>query len=96
MAVSMECTELLVQLLGVSRVWCLSISLHVTGRFLYISFGSLAVGISIALVCAYVLKRFNPANSNGHEDGVTYEISMVLMAAYLSYLVRTKALGAAQ
>ena len=70
----------------------------VAGRFLYISFGSLAVGISIALVSAFVLKRFNPAKSNGHEDGVTYEISMVLMAAYFSYLVRSQdpATGIAQ
>eukprot|EP00803_Ostreobium_quekettii_P006541 evm.model.scf_746.3 EVM.evm.TU.scf_746.3 scf_746:56609-64971(+) len=58
--------------------------LRVVGTFLYMSIGSLAVGIIIALFCAYVLKRFNP--SDEHSDGSTYEIAMVLMGAYMSYL----------
>ncbi|GMH41763.1 hypothetical protein BSKO_09673 [Bryopsis sp. KO-2023] len=63
----------------------------VIGKFFYISLGSLGVGILVALICAFILKRFNPSGGDqsdgGHFDGTIYEISIVLMGAYMAYLV---------
>eukprot|EP00210_Caulerpa_lentillifera_P005391 g5153.t1 len=62
--------------------------LNLVAKFCWISFGSLLVGIVVALGCAFVLKRFTPSEQEGgHSDGVIYEISIVFMGAYLAYLL---------
>jgi len=74
------------ELLGKSFHWYTIF--YVAAKFCWISFGSLAVGIAVGLVCAFVLKNFNPKTDNGsHSDGTMYEISIVFMGAYLAYLL---------
>ncbi|KAK9818672.1 hypothetical protein WJX74_002819 [Apatococcus lobatus] len=62
-------------------------------RFITIGLGSLGIGIAIALACAFILKRFQlgPGSDEGPSsvafNGTVYEISLVVMSAYLAYLV---------
>jgi len=63
-------------------------------RFFFTFFGSLVMGVLLALPCAFVLKRFQLASISGGPsfDGAMYEITLLFMAAYLSYLI-SEALG---
>ncbi|KAK9809257.1 hypothetical protein WJX72_012251 [[Myrmecia] bisecta] len=63
-------------------------------RFTIIGVGSTLVGIAVALLCAFILKRFElaPGSAQGSAGGLAfnatiYEISLVVMSAYLAYLV---------
>lgn len=61
----------------------------ILGKFLWISSGSLAIGIIVTLLCAYTLKRFSFHLSDlTHIDGTIYEISIVFMGAYMAYVVK--------
>ncbi|KAK9915576.1 hypothetical protein WJX75_001018 [Coccomyxa subellipsoidea] len=63
-------------------------------RFGTIGIGSLLVGILVALPCAFLLKRFQvaPGEQEGRQhnlafSGTVYEIALVVMSAYMAYLV---------
>lgn len=49
-------------------------------------------GIAVALACAFVLKRFQLREGGEHTGGIAfngqvYEITIIIMSAYLAYLV---------
>eukprot|EP00887_Chlorella_sp_A99_P005897 scaffold1.g5897.t1 len=58
-------------------------------RFVVLGAGSLAIGVGVALACAFVLKRFQLADRSrgGDLDGTLYEIALVVMGSYLAYLL---------
>lgn len=58
------------------------------------SYVMVSPGIAVALACAFILKRFQIAGPGEAENtggiafsGKIYEITIVIMSAYLAYLV---------
>lgn len=59
-------------------------------RFCVLALGSLLIGAGVSLACAFVLKRFDRLDASGASaslDSASYEIAVVVMGAYLAYLV---------
>ncbi|KAI3434634.1 hypothetical protein D9Q98_002701 [Chlorella vulgaris] len=59
-------------------------------RFCVLALGSLVIGVAVSLACAFVLKRFDRMDNGGAPpsfDAASYEIGVVVMGAYLAYLV---------
>jgi len=64
---------------------------HVLGKFFWVSFGSIAIGVVCALACALLLKKLGlaevPPNVSASYNGTAYTFALLLISGYFSYVL---------